>query len=64
MVEIAPRVVEQPRPFEVARPAASLRPEPTPAREQQKRAAELWQALVNKRDEEEQAPAAPRPRAR
>ena len=56
-VEPAPESVEQPRPVEVARPAASLRPEPTPE-EQQKRAAVLWQALVNKRTEEEQAPAA------
>ena len=56
-VQPAPRVVEQSRPVEVARPAASLRPEPTPE-EQQKRAAVLWQALVNKRTEEEQAPAA------
>lgn len=57
------RPVEQPRPVEVARPAASLRPEPTPE-EQQKRAAELWKALVNKRsDEEEAVEAAPAPQA-
>jgi hypothetical protein len=50
--------VEQPRPVEVARPAASLRPEPTPE-QQQKRAAELWQALVNKRTEDEEKAAQP-----
>src|SRR4029079_12344567 len=52
------RPVQPLLPVEVARPAASLRPEPTPE-EQQKRAAELWKALVNKRNEEEEAVAPP-----
>jgi hypothetical protein len=50
-------VVQQGPPVEVVRPAASLRPEPT-QEEKQRRAAELWQAMVSKRDEEPAASAA------
>jgi hypothetical protein len=56
----APRAAVAPVTTPTVRPAASLRPEPT-AEEQQKRAAELWRALVARRSEQEAAAATPAP---